>query len=85
MNNRGAGLLIAFLVAGLLFAAGILIVNFLKPEVSLATSSSQLDCNNLTISDGTKITCLAMDAVIPYSIVLVISIAGGILASRLLI
>ena len=85
MNNKGAGLLIAFLVAGMLFAAGILMVNFLKPEVSLAISSNQLDCNNLTISDGVKLTCLALDAVVPYSIVLVISIAGGIVASRILI
>lgn len=84
MNKVGGGFLMALVVAALLFFFGMLVVNFIKPDVSIATSSAGLDCDNINISDGAKVTCLGIDLVVPYFIVLVISVAGGFVASRFL-
>lgn len=80
MNKKGS-ILMAILVAGIVFASGMLIVNFLRLDVNIATAD--MDCNNVNISDGSKITCLGLDIGIPYFFVLIISLASGILAARL--
>ena|SRR3990167_8883984 len=48
-----------------------------------------LDCGpsaspNLNVSDGTKLTCLATDAAVPYFILAIIATAGGVIIGRLL-
>ena len=82
MNKIGSGLLLGIITACLLFAVGMLVVNFLKPD--LGVSMSQMDCDQTAgnISDGAKVTCLGFSLVIPYFIVTIVSIAGGIVASR---
>jgi len=85
MNKKGQTLGLAIIVAITIFIVGMLCVNFLMPEITRARGSSFLDCSNTAaISDGTKLTCLAVDIVIPYFIVLVFSITGGMIASRFL-
>lgn len=66
----------------MLFALGMLVVNFLKPD--LGVSMNQMDCDQTqgNISDGSKVTCLGFSLIIPYFIVTIVSIAGGIVASR---
>lgn len=86
MNTKGQGLILAVVMAVMIFMAGMLLTNFLKGEVTSARSSlTGLDCNNSTISDGNKVTCLGVDLVIPYFIWAVISVAGGIIISRFLV
>lgn len=81
MNNIGQSFFIAILVAVMIFSAGMLAMNFVKDDVSIATTS--LDCNNASISDGNKVTCLAMDAAVPYLFIIILSAAGGLIASKL--
>lgn len=84
MNKRGqVGWGLALIFTIVFFLIGMPVVSILKPEVSNARTG--LDCVNTSISDGTKATCLAVDLVIPYFILLVISGAGGIIASRFII
>ena len=86
MNKRGsAG--IAVVVALMLLIIGMLVVNFLMPEVTRARAATDgLDCANASgISDGNKLTCLAVDLVIPYFIVIVFAASGGFITKRLLI
>lgn len=83
MNNKGAGLLIAIVIAVMIFAAGMLFMNFIKDDVTSARLG--MDCTNSTISDGAKVTCLGIDIVIPYFILGILSSAGGIIVARFMI
>lgn len=76
--------MLSLLFGLILFIFGILFVNFIIPDVT--TFRTELSCSSPTsISDGTKLTCLLGDGVVPYFIVLLISTAGGIMLSRLAI
>lgn len=83
MNNKGAGLFLSIIVAVFLFAGGMLILNHVKPNIDLFRSSDSFTCDSLTISDGAKVTCLGVDLIVPVLIVSIVSIAGGVITSRL--
>ena len=86
MNKKGAGLGIAIIVSIMFFIIGLTMINYITPEVTTARASAALDCaNSAGISDGNKLTCLAVDLVVPYFILLVISTAGGYITAKLLI
>lgn len=84
-NKKGAGLLAAGAIAVLIFMAGMIFLNFIKPEVTEARSATGLDCTNSSITDGAKVSCLGVDATVPYFIIAVISAAGGIIGAKFLI
>jgi hypothetical protein len=84
MNKRG-NIGIAVIVAIMIFLIGLPVINILKPEVDRARGASGLDCTNVSISDGTRLTCLGTDLVISYFILIVVSAAGGFVASKILI
>lgn len=82
MNNRGQ-MGIAIVVAIMIFVVGMLTVNLIKPAVTTARGSTGLDCANTTnISDGTKLTCLAVDFTIPYFFIIIFAAAGGVITAR---
>ena len=82
MNNKGQ-IGIAVVSALMIFMVGMLVVNILKPEITTARSATGLDCGNASgISDGTKLTCLAVDFVVPYFILIILSASGGVIMSR---
>jgi hypothetical protein len=82
--KKGQTLMLSLLFAIFIFIFGMIIMNFLKLDVTTARTS--LQCSDpANISDGVKLACLFVDGVIPYFILLVVSISGGILLDRLLI
>ena len=86
MNKKSQTLGIAIIIAITIFIVGMLSVNFIKDEVTRARGATQLDCSNADeISDSVKLTCLAVDVVVPYFIVIVLSVAGGLITSRFLL
>lgn len=86
MNKSGQTLGIAIMVAIVIFIIGMLCVNFIKDEVTRARGATELDCaNSAVISDATKLTCLAVDWVVPYFIILIFSVAGGIITARFIL
>ena len=86
MQKKAQTLGLAIIIAITIFIVGMLAVNYLKPEITRARDSTNLDCSNTNnISDGTKLTCLAVDVVIPYFIVLVFSVTGGLITARFLL
>ena len=86
MNKRGqVSLGLAIIVALVIFLMGIPIVNILKPDVDIARGATGLDCTNSSITDGTRLSCLAVDLVIPYFILIIMSAAGGMIVARFLI
>ena len=84
MNNNGQ-LGLAIIAAVVFFIIGFMVVNFVMDEVTIARGSSALDCSTSTISDGTKLTYLAVDWVIPGLILSVIGGAGAIITAKLLL
>ena len=83
MNKRGT-MGLAIIVAVTIFLVGMMSINFIMPEVTTARSSDALDCSNSSISDGNKLTCIAVDFVVPYFIVLIFSISGGFITAKVL-
>jgi len=84
--NKTGGLGVTIIVTITFFLVGMMCINYLTEDVSLTRASDKLDCSNATgISDGNKLTCLAVDLVIPYFILLIFSAAGGHLTAKFLI
>jgi hypothetical protein len=76
--------MLSILFAVVLFVMGIMVINFIRPEV--LTAKVAMSCSDVAnISDGTKLTCLLIGGVVPYFIVLVLSISGGLILDRVLI
>ncbi len=87
MNSKGqiGHIWLGIIVAIMLFASGMMIVNLIKPEITLFRQAINMDCNNIDISDGAKVTCLGVDLLIPILIVTVVSVAGGYIASKFMV
>lgn len=79
MNKRG-GVFLGLVIGFMLFMAGMIVLNFIKDDVTSARVA--LDCDNQSISDGAKLTCLGVDGVVPYFIILILSTVGGIAFGR---
>lgn len=84
MNKKGQNLILAILAAVMVFIFGMLVMNHLMGDVSL-TRTVGLDCTNSDISDGTKLTCIGVDLVIPIMILTVLSVSVGAILSRFII
>jgi len=86
MNKKAQslGIVLAVVVAIMIFIVGMVNLNFIKDEVTRARGSTELNCADPQ-SDGTKLTCLAVDLVVPYFIIVIFSLAGGVITARLLI
>lgn len=82
-GSRGQTFFMAAIVATMLFFAGMTFLNFIKDDVTSTRTSTALDCANTSISDGVKLTCLGVDAVVPYVFLIIFSAVGGIIGARL--
>ena len=83
MNTKAqTTIFIAVVVAFMVFIAGMIMVNFLKQPIDAARIS--LSCAAPT-SDGNKISCLAVDLVMSYWFIIVLSLAVGYITGRFLI
>jgi hypothetical protein len=59
------------------FFFGVLFIPFFEDDIT--TARVNLDCSNVSISDGVKWTCLNIDLVVPYIILFFTSLAIGVL------
>jgi len=100
MNKKAQTIFLSVVSGIFIFLFGILFLTFIDNEVlDTETSNSSLFPNgggpglncgsssnpNLSISDGNKLSCLATETVVPYFIILLISIAGGTITARFLL
>lgn len=84
MNKKAQiqfSLFFSVLVAIMLFIGGMLVVNFIKTDITTARTANTCSA---PATDGTKALCLLFDFVIPYFFVLIISVAGGIVTEKFL-
>lgn len=77
MNKKGS-LFFGVTIGLFLYITGVLIMPFLVDDVT--SFRTAMSCSDTTISDGSKLSCLFGDALIPYYIWFFISIAVGYLA-----
>lgn len=84
MNNKGQvgfGIVIAIFI----FVIGFGVLNIIKPEVTTARGVDGLNCINATnITDGTKLTCLAVDLTIPLIVLGLFALFSGVVIARLI-
>ena len=82
MNKKGqTGLAIILVI--FIFLIGFGTLNIIKPEVTTVRGASGLNCIDATaITDGTKLTCLAIDLTIPLIVWGLISLLAGITVAR---
>ena len=78
MNKRGS-VFFGVSVGIFLFVMGVLFIPFITDDIT--TTRTDLNCANGTaITDGTKLTCLTVDLVVPYLIWFFASVALGYIA-----
>jgi hypothetical protein len=77
MNKRG-NIFFGVGIAIFLWVMGILILPYITDSVT--DSRTGLDCTNISISGGSKITCLYGDVVVPYFIWFLVSLLLGYIA-----
>lgn len=92
MNKKGQVMIMSIIVGIMIFVSGMIFLNFIKIEVedarneTLANGQMGYNCDNSTgLTAGEQITCLVIDSVIPYYIIIIVSFAGGVITDRLLI
>ena len=79
--NKKAGIGLAILSTIGIFIIGFMFLNFLMPEVT--QFRADMNCASPDeIHDGGKILCLISDTVVPYWILLILSIGLGAITSR---
>ena len=80
-NKKGQTLGLAILSAIVVFLVGLMVINFLMPEIT--TARVALNCATASaITDGTKLLCLVIDTAVPYWIVMVFSVLIGTIIAR---
>lgn len=83
-QSKKANMYSIILMAFMLFTIGMIVVNFLKAPIDDARTD--LNCaNSGSITDGTKLMCLNIDITLVYFIILVCSIAGGVILDKFVI
>lgn len=79
MNKRG-NVFLGVALGLFIFIMGILFLPFLTDDIT--TVRTLLDCSNVAgITDGTKLMCLNIDALVPYFIWFIVSVGLGYLSS----
>jgi len=81
MNNKAQTMGLAIMISIFVFIVGIMSVNFLMPEIN--TFRADIQCSDPTqLRDGGMVMCLITDIGIPYFIVIIFSLAIGIITAR---
>lgn len=84
INKKAQSLFLSIMSFILIILVGFLALNFLPGEVT--TARLGLDCTNAEgIEDGNKLLCLAIDAVIPYWIYIIMAVALGVILARFIL
>jgi hypothetical protein len=81
-NSKGQIALVSLMIGVFIFMLGMGFIDPIKDVISETRGVSQLDCSNNSITDGAKMTCLAVDLILPYFIVVVLGVAGAWISAR---
>lgn len=84
LKKKGQVMLVSLMIGVLIFMAGMIMIDPLKDVITEVRGSSQLDCLNATISDGNKMSCLAVDLSLPYFIIVILGLVGAVVSAKLI-
>lgn len=76
-DKRGQAALVGVMIGIFVFMLAMVFINPIKAVIDDTRAVSKLDCENGSISDGAKMTCLIVDLIMPYFIAVIIAIAGA--------
>jgi len=82
MNKRGQVALVGLMIGIFVILFAVIAISPLADVVESQLSASALDCDNSSITDGAKMTCLALDLTVPYFFVTVIALAGAYMTAK---
>lgn len=82
MNRRGESIFLGIISGIVVFMFGVLFVNFLGTDITTSQSSTNLDCTNSSITDGTRLNCLGTDIIVPYYFIILIAVSVGAIIGR---
>lgn len=83
--KKGQTALLALMIGIFIFMLAMVFIDPISDVITEARATDQLDCDNSSISDGHKMTCLIVDLLLPYFIGVVIAIAGGWIGAKLIV
>ena len=84
LNKKSQGqIFLTIIIAIAFFMFGVLFVGLIMPDVSITKSMTNLDCSNMTITDGNKLSCLGVDSIIPALIIALVIVGGGYIVLKL--
>lgn len=76
MNKKGKMLFVFLAIFYFIF--GMIIYQFVKPDIAIARNSDNLKCS-LPDTDGDRIVCLLIDGVIPILIIGILAVTAGLI------
>jgi len=81
-NKKGQAALVGLMIGVMVFMLAMIFIAPIGDVIDEVRGGSQLDCDNATISDGHKGTCLIVDLIMPYFIAIILAVAGGWISAR---
>lgn len=79
--NKRASIFLGVAIGLFIYIMGVMFIPFITDDIT--TTRDDLDCTNTTISDGTKLSCLTVDLVLPYLIWFFVSLLLGFIAGSI--
>lgn len=81
-NKKGQMALVSLMIGVFIFLLGMGFIDPIKDVITEARAGDQLNCSSDDITDGAKMTCLAVDLILPYFICVVLAVAGAWISAR---
>jgi hypothetical protein len=75
--NKKGGIMFGLVLAILIWFFGIFFLPLITDNITIFRTN--FDCTNVSISDGSKMSCLATDVVVPYFLWLLASLVIGLI------
>ena len=74
--------LVAVMVGIFIFMLSMTFINPISDVIKESRNVENLDCENSSITDGAKMTCLIVDLIMPYFIAIVLAVAGAWVSAK---
>lgn len=81
MNKKGSTMLVV-LLAACYFMFGMILYQFLKPDIAVMRDASHMNCSSTT-DYGDMGICLILDGVIPVVVIGILATAGGVITDKI--
>ena len=82
LNTKGQVAIVGLMIGIIAFMAAMVFIDPIKDVITESRSASQLDCGNASISDGSKMTCLMVDLLLPAFIGVCFALAAAAFTAK---